>query len=180
MVCVVSSCKKEDVETKESNSSIQHKWNPNENSSYYDKENYPFVLPVDMRPFEYAVYNTDAEYRLLTAFIWFNLKSQDKEKGYFILSLSTNATLVNYGFITKTSSYYDPAIFDFPFIDINYIDIDKNEGDAKIMGCKTRDKESKDKEKFDKWVERKVRNGWLVCQGKDDDGTYWAHAHRCK
>jgi hypothetical protein len=150
----------------------QQKWNPNDDA---------FVLPEAMQPYQYAVSLDNLTSLLNHMQSIFDSYKDGEERGYFILSLNANAALVNYGFITKVSSYYNPDIFKFPFIDINDIDDGGDDsGEMMVYGCKTKDKESANKVKFDKWVAQKIHNGWQVCQGENADGTYWAHAKRCR
>lgn len=108
MLIGVNSCTKDSVVSNDSKTTI-HKFNPD--------ETYPFVLPATMQPFQYAVYEDDED----MLFEYIQSKLESEENGYFILSYSfnTDGSLINYGFITETSSYYDPNIWIIPSDTIN-------------------------------------------------------------
>ena len=118
MLFAVNSCTKDSVMSNENNT-VMHKSDP---------EQYPFVLPEAMQPFQYAIYEDD-EY-LLFGYIQFRLENieegDEDESGYFILSLNADASLMYYGFITETSIYYNPNIWVYP--DDPSIDPDSNDG----------------------------------------------------
>jgi len=156
----INSCTKDELSSKDNNFSIQkqQKFNPD--------EGYPFVLTEADAPFQFAVYQQDED--ILFSYIESILEEQDgmENPGYFILSLNSEGSLIYYGFITETSSYYDPDIFidnpDDPFIVIN------DDTDDDIMYCCNKIK-TKSKEKFDKWVERKINQGREVTMWKEGD-----------
>ena len=96
MLFAINSCTKDGLISNEDNMAIQK-------ANLVD---YPFVLPEVMQPFQYSVYEDDED--MLFEYIQLTLDSE--EKGYFIFSLNTDSTLIHYGFISETSSYYDPNI----------------------------------------------------------------------
>ena len=81
-------------------------WNPD--------GGYPYVLPESMQPYQYAVYQEDGH--LLFGYIQLIFESMEasEEKGYFILSSNAAEALLYCGFISETSSYYDPTIEIYP------------------------------------------------------------------
>ena len=99
----INSCTKDELSSKDNNFSIQkqQKFNPD--------EGYPFVLTEADAPFQFAVYQQDED--ILFSYIESILEEQDgmENPGYFILSLNSEDAHFYYGFITETSSYYDPT-----------------------------------------------------------------------
>ena len=85
----------------------------NDNNTAIQKVN-PFVSPEAMLPFQYVIYENDKD--MLFEYIQLKLDSMvdEGEEGYFILSYSADNTHISYGFITETSSYYDPNIWIYP------------------------------------------------------------------
>ncbi len=169
ILAAVNSCTKDELISNDNNTAIKkQKWNPGGNAS--------FILPDNMLPFQYAVYKDDMDNLLeYTRTVLKNRQGGNgEEKGYFILSLSPDVIFAYYGFITETSRYYDPNIFinnpGDPFIVIN------NDTDDNMMyGCSKIKTENK--EKFDKWVKRKINNGYQVVEWAE--GNVY-HAEACK
>ena len=85
-----------------------------DNSVWDSGENYPFVLPEAMRPYQYAIYEDDMD--LLFGYIQLRFEEMEnyEEDGYFILSSNVPGNLIYFGFITETSSYYNPNIWIVP------------------------------------------------------------------
>ena len=84
---------------------------------------YPFVLDINMEPYQYAVSKADFSLAFEHMQTIFDSYQEWMEWGYFMLSLSDDHTLIYYGFISESSSYYDPTILDnnsdYPFIFIS-------------------------------------------------------------
>lgn len=104
ILIVVSSCTKDNVVSNDNNL-VTCAFNPT--------EDYPFVLPEAMQPYQFAIYEDDLsglfDY-MQTVFENYS----DGEEGYFSLSLNATGGLIYYGFITGTSIYYDPSIWIVP------------------------------------------------------------------
>jgi hypothetical protein len=89
----------------------------NEKEMMSTGDDYPFVLPAAMAPYQYAVYEDDINVAFDYMQIVFDAYVEGDEIGYFTFSYNTDNTLIHYGFITPTSSYYDPNIWiepDYP------------------------------------------------------------------
>lgn len=161
---IFNACSKEENSlSNDNNSSIQkqQKWNSIKNASV--------ILPDYMQPFQYAVHQDHySELLDYTQIVLKNYK-QEGEKGYCILSSHNNTAdnLIYYGFITETSSYYDPKIFiDNP--DNPFIDIDSGDDGMPMYANKIT---TKNKNRFDRWVKRKVERGYTVSYWYEDG--YW-------
>jgi hypothetical protein len=129
-----------------------------------------------MIPYQYAINKDDLPWLFEYMQVVFKNYQAGTERGYFVLSLNTNMDRINYGFIYGTFAY---NIDDFIYIDDPNIKIDEDEDDNIVCyGVRTRDKETTNKGKLDKWVDRKLNHGWLVCEGVYEAGTYWAHARK--
>ena len=155
----INSCTKDDLSSNDNNFSIrkQQKFNPD--------DGYPFVLTEAEAPFQFAVYQEDLNDLLV--YMGTTLEELGENSGYFILSLSADTAFVYYGFITETSSYYNPEIFiDDP--EDPFIVIDDNIDDDMMYCCLKI--ATTDKERFDRWVERKVRQGREVTM-KEENGV---------
>jgi len=119
--------------------------------------NYPFVLPEAMQPYQYAVYTDD----ILMAFDYiqtvFDNYQEGDETGYFTFSSNTANTLLCYGFITVTSSHYDPnAFIDDP--DNPFINIDDMDDDEPIMYA-TKKIVTTNEKKAAKWARKQLAKG---------------------
>jgi hypothetical protein len=73
-----------------------------------------FVLPDDMLPYQYAIYEDDLP--MLSEYMQsvFNNYEEGIEKEHFILSLDALKALYYYGYIVESNSYYDPNIVIYP------------------------------------------------------------------
>ena len=115
MFIAVNSCTKDSSVSNNTATSI-HKFNIDD---LCPDGVYPFVLPDDMQPYQYAVYASDED--MLFEYIQSKLDNAENgdEKGYCILSFDSVNALFYYGFITETSIYYDPTIWIIPCDTIN-------------------------------------------------------------
>ncbi len=132
---------------------------------------YPFVLHESMLPYQYAVYEHNSSIAfdyILTTFNGF----VGGEKEYFILSFNDADALLYYGLIAKSSIHFDSSVFVEAPVH-SFIDMDDDTIDDEILheasACKTKKYHTKNKEKFDRWVARKLKNGYVVYIGKKDD-----------
>ena len=138
---------------------------------------YPFVLPADMAPYQYAIYEDGLSGLFDYMQTIFESYPVGAERGYFVISLNATNTFINYGFITSTSPYYDSEIFiedpNEPFINIDTIDIDD---EMIMMGCKKI--ENEDKNKVVQWAAKKLAtNKYTVAVWQE--GKLWK-AEACK
>jgi hypothetical protein len=149
MLTVISSCTKENKDSLVSNSinTALQKWNPD--------EGYPFVLPNDMQPYQYAVYQEDLDNLLYYTISILKEEKEGEKSGYFIFSSNNIADgLIYYGFIAESSHYYDPNIFvDNP--DDPFINIDEDNEDNLCYGKIV----TRNEKRFDRWLDRQMRKG---------------------
>ena len=73
---------------------------------------YPFVLPADMAPYQYAIYLEDVEYLFDYIDAVFENIEDGEESGCFIFSYKTANALIQYGYITPENPYYKPNPYD--------------------------------------------------------------------
>jgi hypothetical protein len=169
-----NACSKEESLDKDNNLYVQkqEKWNPG--------EDYPFIVK-DNPPFEYAVYQEDAE--LLLSYIKSVLKNQKviqgENLGYFILRFGVKDKFINYGFLAESMyPYYhlynpiDPSVPDIPLIN----DPEEIENEVK---CLARIR-TKDENKLDLWTERQVARGRTRISVTYVNGVWNAEAHKPK
>jgi len=141
--------------------------------------NYPFILPENMQPYQYAVYKNDFSIAFNYMQTVFDNYQEWEEWGYFMLSLSANDSFIYYGFITESSSYYDQDIInnqDYPFVIIvdpndPYIVIDDDgydDGDdPMVYGIR----KFSSVEKAEAWVLKKREKGYHAgIIGNDKNG----------
>lgn len=129
--------------------------NDNNFVTHASNEDYPFVLPEAMAPYQYAVYPDDAN--LLWEHIQARLEyPEGNQEGYFTFSCNTNNTLICYGFISTTSIYYDSTVFvedpDNSFVNIDNID---NEDDYACYAIII----TKKYNKLEKWGAKQIAKG---------------------
>jgi hypothetical protein len=123
--------------------------------------NYSFILPEDMRPYQYAIYEDDLPRLFDYMKSVFDSSVEGEEKGYFTLSFSVANSLHYYGFVTEMSNYYDPNIFvDDP--DDPFIDIDDFDEDDEPMYTAQKKIITKNENRFDRWYDRQVEKGYDV------------------
>lgn len=136
----------------------------------YDATIYPFVLPTSEDPFQYAAYQDDMQ------IIFDNIETyyfaNNAHDIYFVFALDENDSIFYYGmieglisnggFLVDTSGY-------FQSID--------NMDEEVYLHIPTKKISTTDKEKYDKWVEKKMRQGYTVTEWKDG-AKYMAVAQR--
>jgi hypothetical protein len=168
MLIGVNSCTKDSLVSNDNQTAI-HKWNP---TIVSPDEVYPFVLPEDMQPYQYAIYVDD----LLVAFehmqTVLDVAYQAGEWGYFMLSYNVADALVYYGFITSSSSYYNPDILNsnsnapfvfigdpnYPYIVVDNDGDDDDDNDDDGM-CYLNVRTFSDKNKAVAWKDKKIPKG---------------------
>ena len=126
-----------------------------------DSTTYPFVLSNE-DPFQYAIYQTDMQA------IFDNVESffltNNEQNYYFVFSLNENESLLFYGMVSglvsdggfqiDTSGYFQPI---------------DNMDEGVYLNIPTKKISTTNKEKFDKWVERKLQQGYTVTEWKEGD-----------
>ena len=165
MLIAVNSCAKDDIIVSNDDGT---EWNTG--------TEYPYVLPETMQPYQYAVYQDDIGKLFDYMQLVFDSYKEGDERGYFILSPNDANALIYCGYVTESSSHFNPAIFiedpDNPFIII-----DDYDDDEMMYGCKNI--ESTNKDKVVKWATKKLESGKYKEVAIWQEGNLWK-AEACK
>ena len=163
---MANSCTKDSSVSNNTATSI-HKFNIDD---LVPNEVYPFVLPADMQPFQYAVYQGETDNLLAYIQSVFEKHQEGDEVGYFIISRNVDTTLINYGFITSTSIYYQPNNFVYPdnYVDpfVYPADDDDGGGHACYATLKT-----KNANRVARWIDRQLAMGRNITNLEYDPAT---------
>ena len=128
----------------------------------------------EMYPFRYAIYEEHLPDLLENIRLSLEIHPEWEEKGYYTMKLDNDISQICYGFVAKSSSYFDPSIFDYSLEEIENGDemndeeiyADDEIEDDMCFGVKII---TKNEEKFDKWVEKKIKKGYIVHMWYEDN-----------
>jgi hypothetical protein len=123
-------------------------------------DNYPFILPEDMQPYQYAIYEDDLPRLFDYMKSVFDSSLEGDGKGYFTLSFSVANSLYYYGFITETSSHYNPI----------WIDPNPDDGDDMCFTLIVRTFDTLEEAR--EYAKGKAKEGYETVTSKTKDGKY--------
>lgn len=130
-----------------------------------DSTVYPFQLSLSDDPFQYAVYQSNMQDIFDNVEIYFQTHNPQNE--YFIFSINEDNGLFYYGLVSGMYSYGGFAIDTTGTLE--QIDDFEEDGIDDYLHIPTRKISTTNKVKFDRWVERRLNQGYQVTVWKEGD-----------